>query len=123
MADNKRAVGSVTYRDAEHGYFERRKLRRHAAFWSLWALGVGAGALYGVLRPRVESARLARGLAFGTVFWLVMDEGAVYALKLTPGPRAFPWQTHARGLAGHLAFGTVANATLGALQLGSQNER
>ena len=38
MADNKRAVGSVTYRDAEHGYFEKRKLRRHAAFWSLWAL-------------------------------------------------------------------------------------
>ena len=50
MADNKRAVGSVTYRDAEHGYFERRKLRRHAAFWSLWALGVGAvisGDFYG----------------------------------------------------------------------------
>ncbi|MGH7718991.1 MAG: DUF1440 domain-containing protein [Gemmatimonadaceae bacterium] len=81
-----------------------------------WALGVGAGALYGVLRPRVESAGLARGLAFGTVFWLLMDEGAVYALKLTPGPGAFPWQTHARGLAGHLTFGTVADATLGALQ-------
>ena len=50
MADNKRAVGSVTYHDAEHGYFERRKLRRHAAFWSLWALGVGAvisGDFYG----------------------------------------------------------------------------
>ena len=42
MADNRRTVGSVTYRDAEHGYFERRKLRRHAAIWSLWALGVGA---------------------------------------------------------------------------------
>jgi len=24
MAGNKRAVGSVTYQDAEHGYFERR---------------------------------------------------------------------------------------------------
>ena len=50
MAENKRAVGSVTYRDAEHGYFEKRKLRRHAAFWSLWALGVGAvisGDFYG----------------------------------------------------------------------------
>src|SRR5258705_12845609 len=50
MAENKLAVGSVTYRDAEHGYFERRKLRRHAAFWSLWALGVGAvisGDFYG----------------------------------------------------------------------------
>lgn len=41
MAENTRAVGSVTYREAGHGYFEKRQLRRHAAFWSLWALGVG----------------------------------------------------------------------------------
>ena len=81
-----------------------------------WAVGIAAGALYGALRPRLESAALARGLAFGTAFWLVMDEGAVYALGLTPGPAAFPWQTHARGLAGHLTFGAVADAALGALQ-------
>ncbi|MDQ3951262.1 MAG: DUF1440 domain-containing protein [Gemmatimonadota bacterium] len=81
-----------------------------------WALGVSAGAIYGVLRPRLESSELAHGLAFGTAFWLVMDEGAVYALGLTPGPAAFPWQAHARGLAGHLTFGAVADATLHALQ-------
>lgn len=81
-----------------------------------WALGVGAGALYGALRPRMESAALARGLAFGATFWLLMDEGAVYALGLTPGPTEFPWQTHARGLAGHLTFGAVADATLSVVQ-------
>jgi uncharacterized membrane protein YagU involved in acid resistance len=81
-----------------------------------WGLGIAAGALYGVLRPRMESAELARGLAFGTAFWLVIDEGAVYTLGLTPGPTAFPWQAHARGLAGHLTFGAVADAALGALQ-------
>ena len=50
MAENTRAVGSVTYTEAGEGYFEKRKLRRHAAFWSLWALGVGAvisGDFYG----------------------------------------------------------------------------
>ena len=50
MAENTRAVGSVTYREAGQGYFEKRQLRRHAAFWSLWALGVGAvisGDFYG----------------------------------------------------------------------------
>src|SRR3954453_11390283 len=50
MAENTRAVRSVTYTEAGEGYFERRKLRRHAAFWSLWALGVGAvisGDFYG----------------------------------------------------------------------------
>lgn len=81
-----------------------------------WALGVGAGALYGALRPRVESASLAGGLLFGAAFWLVMDETVTPALGLTPGPRAFPWQTHARALAGHLTFGAVANTALAALQ-------
>ena len=40
--DADRKVAGVTYRNAEHGYFERRLLRRYAGVWSLWALGVGA---------------------------------------------------------------------------------
>ncbi|MDX1433410.1 MAG: amino acid permease [Gammaproteobacteria bacterium] len=32
----------VSYRQTGHGYFERRRLARHAGVWSLWALGVGA---------------------------------------------------------------------------------
>ncbi len=81
-----------------------------------WALGIGAGALYGALRPRLDAASVAGGLFFGAAFFLLMDETVVPALGLTPGPTAFPWQTHARGLAGHLAFGTVADKTLAALQ-------
>jgi len=38
----KQVVGSVTYQNAEQGYFEKRGLKRHARVWSLWALGVGA---------------------------------------------------------------------------------
>jgi hypothetical protein len=64
----------------------------------------------------MRSAERAHGLGFGMAFWLLMDEGAVYALGLTPGPGAFPWETHARGLAGHLTFGAVADVTLHALQ-------
>jgi ethanolamine permease len=37
-----RKVGAVTYRDAAEGYFDKRRLRRHAGVWSLWALGVAA---------------------------------------------------------------------------------
>jgi hypothetical protein len=80
-----------------------------------WALGIGAGAAYGAMRGRVPGADLAAGLLFGTVFWAVVDEGANVALGLTPGPRAFPWQAHARGLVGHLAFGVAADASLRAL--------
>src|SRR5688572_12924201 len=36
-----RAVG-VAYETVTIEYFERRRLKRHARVWSLWALGVGA---------------------------------------------------------------------------------
>lgn len=81
-----------------------------------WALGLGAGAAYGLLRDRVPATAAARGLLFGTAFFLLMDEGLVYALGLTPGPSNFPWQAHARGLAGHLAFGATADGVLSLLE-------
>lgn len=81
-----------------------------------WALGLGAGVAYSALRQRSASASRAGGLLFGTAFWLAIDETVTPALGLTKGPAAFPWQTHARGLAGHLAFGAVAEATLSAIQ-------
>jgi hypothetical protein len=77
-----------------------------------WALGIGAGAAYGVLRNRVRAADRANGLVFGPTFWGLVDEGANTLLRLTPGATAFPWQTHARGLAGHLVFGAAADSTL-----------
>jgi hypothetical protein len=80
-----------------------------------WGLGVGAGAVYGALRHRVPGADWGNGLLFGTAFWALIDEGANTALGLTPGPTAFPWETHARGLAGHLVFGVAADTTLRAL--------
>lgn len=77
-----------------------------------WALGIGTGALYGALRPRAKWAAEAQGLGFGTAFWLAVDEGLVPLLGLARGPTAYPWQSHARGLAGHLTFGVVAETTL-----------
>jgi hypothetical protein len=77
-----------------------------------WALGIGAGAGYAVLRRRFERIGRLAGIGFGTAFWALVDEGLVPALGLTPGPGAFPWQTHARGLAGHLTFGTITDRTL-----------
>jgi ethanolamine permease len=38
----ERTFGSVTYREAGAEYFDKRRLRRHAGVWSLWALGVAA---------------------------------------------------------------------------------
>lgn len=90
--------------------------RKRAGSAIRWALGAGAGAVYGALRHRLPAANLGNGLLFGAAFWAVIDEGANTALGLTPGPTAFPWQTHARGLAGHLVFGVAADAALQVLE-------
>jgi hypothetical protein len=64
-----------------------------------WAIGIGTGALYAVLRRRFAGVGKLGGAAFGTAFWGVVDKGLVSG-------------AHARGLAGHLTFGTVTDATL-----------
>ncbi len=77
-----------------------------------WATGIAAGAVYGVLRKRWPATAAAKGLPFGAGFFLVVDEILNPVLGLTPGPQAFPWQTHARGLGGHLAFGAATELVL-----------
>ncbi|MEX2535610.1 MAG: hypothetical protein WD273_08425 [Trueperaceae bacterium] len=77
-----------------------------------WALGAGAGAVYGVLRPRTAWASWGFGTLYGALFFLFVDEGANTALGLTAPPQEFPWETHARGLAGHTVFGVATEATL-----------
>lgn len=69
-----------------------------------WAVGIGSGALYAAPRRRLAGGgpgrELVTGALFGTAVWLLLDEIGNVALGLTPGPRAFPWQAHARSLAG-----------------------
>ncbi len=77
-----------------------------------FGIGAGSGATYGAIRPHIPVNPIVKGLGFGTTLWLVADEGINPALGLTAGPAAFPWQTHARGLAAHLTFGLATEALL-----------
>lgn len=81
-----------------------------------WGLGITAGAIYGVWYALDPSRDWKRGLAYGAGFFLLVDEIGNTALGLTPPPRAFPWQTHARGLVGHLVYGVTADAALRLLE-------
>lgn len=80
-----------------------------------WGLGIDAGIQYAFLRPHLPGSAVPRSLAWGLAYFLLVDEVAVPSLGLAPGPGAFPWQTHARGLVGHLAFALTAEAVLQAL--------
>jgi len=95
------------------GLSEEQRQRLGMAYH--WGLGLGAGAIYAALRRRVGWLDWGQGTAFGFLFFVLVDEAMNAALGLTPPPRAFPWQAHARGLAGHVVYGIVADAALDAV--------
>lgn len=89
--------------------------RRNAGAALHWGLGVGGGVAYALFRPLLPGVGAGRGLSFGGAFFALVDEYALPALDVAPGFAAFPWETHARGLASHLAYGVTAEAVLQAL--------
>lgn len=82
-----------------------------------WALGVSTGAVYGLLRNRLSGLGIGSGLVYGMAIWIALDEAGLTLLGLTPPPQALPWQTHARGLAGHLVLGAVIEPVFDLLDL------
>lgn len=85
-----------------------------------WSLGISTGAMYGMMRNRIDWLGLGSGIAFGVLFFLAMDEGALTALGLAPPPTRFPWQTHARGLAGHVVLGAILDAAFAGADLATR---
>jgi hypothetical protein len=80
-----------------------------------YLLGIMPGALYGYLRHRVKGLDKGRGLLYGLGLFIIMDELVGPLSGLSSGPLAYPWQAHARGLAGHLTVGATTDAAVRAL--------
>lgn len=77
-----------------------------------FALGILPGAMYGVLRHRVKQLPKSQGFLYGLSLFAINDELVNPLLKLSGGPRAYPWQAHARGLVEHLVLGMITDAVL-----------
>ena len=86
--------------------------RKKSASTIHWALGATAGMTYAIIKGDHAKLSTLAGIGFGAVFWAVMDETLTPALGLTPGPKAFPLETHARGLAGHAILGAALDTSL-----------
>lgn len=78
-----------------------------------FAFGVLPASLYG-LSHRSRNVNLGAGLLLG-LGMMVQDEGLNYALGLSGRPEEYPREAHARGVVGHLAFGTATECTLAAM--------
>ncbi|RDV15188.1 DUF1440 domain-containing protein [Pontibacter diazotrophicus] len=75
-------------------------------------LGMAPGMLYAALRHKVKGLDAGGGSLYGFGLFVVMDELVAPVTGLSSGPMAYPWQAHARGLAGHLAVGMVTDGML-----------
>ena len=129
MAQEKRTVGSVTYREVTEDYFQKRGLRRHAAFWSLWSLGVAAvisGDFYG-WNLGLDAGGFG-GLLIATIFIAAMYYGLCYsiaemspAMPHTGGAYSFarsamgPWGGFITGLAENMEYVITPAVVVGAM--------
>jgi ethanolamine permease len=132
---SERKLGSVTYREVDQEYFDKRGLRRHAGVWSLWALGVGAvisGEYYG-WNFGLSTGGFG-GLLVAGVIMAVMYYGLVYsiaemspALPHTGGAYSFarsamgPWGGFLTGLAENMEYVITPAVVVGAMGLLMQN--
>jgi len=119
----------VSYEEAGDQYFGRRKLRRHAAFWSLWSLGVAAvisGDFYG-WNLGLDAGGFG-GLLLATVVIIVMYYGLCFsiaemspALPHTGGAYSFarsamgPWGGFVTGLAENMEYVITPAVVVGAM--------
>ncbi|HEX3508275.1 MAG TPA: amino acid permease [Candidatus Dormibacteraeota bacterium] len=131
MAEERRKVGSVAYQEAGEGYFAKRGLKRHAAFWSLWSLGVAAvisGDFYG-WNLGLGTGGFG-GLLIATGFIMVMYYGLCFsiaemspALPHTGGAYSFarsamgPWGGFITGLAENMEYVITPAVVVGAMGL------
>src|SRR3989449_10180508 len=131
LSEERRKVGTVAYREASPAYFAKRALKRHAAFWSLWSLGVAAvisGDFYG-WNFGLDSGGFG-GLLIATLVIMVMYYGLCYsiaemspALPHTGGAYSFarsamgPWGGFVTGLAENMEYVITPAVVVGAMGL------
>ncbi len=99
---------TVKAAEAIVGPIEDPKRKARAGSIAHYVMSAATGAMYGLTASALPVVALGRGLVYGAAVWLLADELAVPALRLSSW-RA-PVSAHARALFDHLAFGTVLDA-------------
>ncbi|MBW3657048.1 MAG: DUF1440 domain-containing protein [Actinobacteria bacterium] len=80
-----------------------------------YQLGIAPGVAYATLRERFPWITAGKGALWGATLYVTNDLVAARLLRLTGPQRDYPWQTHVRGLIGHVVLGVGTHLTLEAL--------
>jgi len=74
-----------------------------------YALGIGVGAVYGLLRGLCPAVSTGRGALFGMAVFLLKDEIGNTVMGTAGNPLNYPVRDHARGALVHTVFGIVTD--------------
>ncbi|MDT8067758.1 MAG: DUF1440 domain-containing protein [Terriglobia bacterium] len=96
--------------------------KKKAAPYFHYGFGTLMGTLYGILSEEFPSARSGFGTAFATGLFLVADEGAVPALKLSRSAKEVPLSSHLEALASHLVYGVSTESVRRGMRAALGNE-
>ena len=70
-----------------------------------YGIGIGAGALYGLLRGMAPVVTTGRGSLYGIANFILGDEIGAPAMGLAKGPMDYAARDHARSALAHIVFG------------------
>lgn len=74
-----------------------------------YGVGIGVGALYGLLRGMAPSVTTGRGSLYGVATFILGDEVGAPAMGLTKGPLDYPARDHAKSALAHVVFGLLTD--------------
>lgn len=88
-----------------------------------YGVGILPAVGYNFLRKRVAWVGKDKGVLFGLASFAIINELIPPLIGVANKPTVYPWQSHARGLAGHLVFGLTAHGVLELLDRGNEKGR
>ena len=74
-----------------------------------YGIGIGAGALYGLLRGMAPAVTAGRGSVYGIANFILGDEIGAPAMGLAKGPLDYAAQDHAKSALAHIVFGVFTD--------------
>ncbi len=74
-----------------------------------YGIGIGAGALYGLLRGMAPAVTAGRGSVYGIANFILGDEIGAPAMGLAKGPLDYAARDHAKSALAHIVFGVFTD--------------
>jgi uncharacterized membrane protein YagU involved in acid resistance len=87
-----------------------------------YQLGIAPGVVYAKLREKYPQVTAGKGALWGATLYVTNDLFAARMLRIVGPQKDYPWQTHLRGVVGHMVLGVATHLTLEALDAAATDE-